>query len=144
MAHFAKISEENKVLSVHKLLDTDTSVDGVETESAGQSNLQRIHSWPAHLWIKCSYNTYQGTHRQGGTPFRGNYPSGGWDWDPTNEIFMPEKPYPSWVLNVAEARWQSPIGDPPALSEEEAMLNFYEWNEATQAWNFVDNGTFTD
>ncbi len=139
MAHFAKISEENIVLSVHAVDDGNAA-----SEEKGQAFLQRIHSWPAHLWIKCSYNTYQGQHTKGGTPLRGNCPSVGWDWDPINEIFMPEKPYSSWVLNVAEARWQSPIGDPPALSEEEAMLNFYEWNEATQAWDFVDNGTFTD
>jgi hypothetical protein len=141
MAHFAKISEENKVLSVHVVHDNDTSRDGEELEDAGQSNLQRIHSWPANLWIKCSYNTYQGTHRKGGIPFRGNYPSVGWDWDLTNEIFIPEKPYPSWTLNIAEARWQSPIGDAPALSEEEAMISLYGWNEATQAWDLINTGT---
>ena len=42
MAHFAKISEENKVLSVHVVHDNDTSRDGVELEDAGQSNLQKI------------------------------------------------------------------------------------------------------
>ena len=34
-------------------------------------------------------------------------------------FLLHKKPYASWTLNVAEARWQSPIGDAPALSEEE-------------------------
>ena len=50
---------------------------------------------------------------------------------------MPKKPYASWVLNVAEARWQSPIGDEPALSEEEVATHRYEWNESTGAWDKV-------
>ena len=39
------------------------------------------------------------------------------------------------TLNVSEARWQSPIGDAPALSEEETLTHRYEWNESTGAWD---------
>jgi|TARA_R110000803_G_C11987305_1_gene321505 hypothetical protein len=139
MAHFAKISEENKVLSVHVVKDSDTMENGIEVESIGQAFLEKVHGWPEHLWKKTSYNTYQGEHRKGGTPYRGNYAGIGMDWDTTNEIFIWAKDYPSWTLNVSEARWQSPVGDPPALSEEDAMISFYKWNEATQAWDFIDN-----
>jgi len=139
MAHFAKISEENKVLSVHVVNNADTTQDGVESETVGQAYLEKIHSWPAHLWKKTSYNTYNGQHVKGGTPYRGNFAGIGNDWDSENEIFIGQKDYPSWVLNVAEARWQSPIGDPPALSETDALYNFYTWDEAGQQWNLVDN-----
>ena len=139
MAHFAKISEENKVLSVHVVKDSDTMENGVEVESVGQAFLEKVHGWPAHLWKKTSYNTYLGQHRKGGTPYRGNYAGIGMDWDPVNEIFIWAKDYPSWTLNVSQARWQSPIGDPPALSEEDYLYNFYTWDETGQQWNLVDN-----
>ena len=74
MAHYAKISEENQVLQVLALDDKDNTNDAnVEVESLGQQYLETHNNWPAHLWIKTSYNTYENTHREGGTPFRGNY-----------------------------------------------------------------------
>ena len=61
----------------------------------------------------------------GGTPLRGNYAGIGMTYDEDNDIFISKKPYASWVLNVAEARWQSPVGDAPALTEEETFRNSY-------------------
>ena len=63
-----------------------------------------------------------GQHKLGGTPFRGNYAGIGMTYDEDNDIFIGKKPYASWTLNVAEARWQSPIGDAPALPEAEKLL----------------------
>ena len=60
MAHFAKISEQNEVLAVLTLNDSDMLNDqGVETESVGQQYLEKNNHWPAHLWIQTSYNTHQ-------------------------------------------------------------------------------------
>ena len=53
-------------------------------------------------------------------------------------MFLPKKPYASWVLNTAEARWQSPIGDAPELSEEEELTHTYEWDEANGSWNKIE------
>ena len=73
MAHFAKISEDNVVLQVLTLDNKDClNPGGVETESIGQAYLETHNNWPAHLWIKTSYNTVGNTHRLDGTPFRGN------------------------------------------------------------------------
>jgi hypothetical protein len=155
MAHFAKISEENQVLSILVVADSDTqNEEGVETESVGQNFLQTHFSWPAHLWIKCSYNTFEGKHRNSDTlefsadqskAFRGNYPQIGDSWDSENQIFIKEKPFPSWVKNVSEARWQSPLGDEPALTTEQQNQNnantnlwVYRWSETNQNWNLVD------
>lgn len=142
MAHFAKISEENKVLSVHAVNDSKAP-----TEAEGQAHLQKIHSWPSHLWIQCSYNTYHGVHRNGGTAFRGNFPSIGFNWDSTNQIFIDNKLYASWTLNVSEARWQSPLGDAPDLTQEQKDQNAagthvwqYVWDESGQAWNLENLG----
>ena len=76
MAHYAKISEENEVLQVLTLDDKDNiNNDNIEIESLGQQYLETHNNWPAHLWIKTSYNTHQNKHIQGGTPFRGNFAS---------------------------------------------------------------------
>ena len=146
MAHFAKISEENEVLTVLVIKNEDVQNEqGEETESVGQNFCQTTYNWPANLWIQCSYNTKNGVHQLGGTPLRGNYPEPGWIWDSENEIFLPPKPYSSWVKNVSEARWQSPIGDEPALTTEQQTQNdansnfwYHKWNENNQTWDVVD------
>ena len=74
MAHFAKISETNLVMQVLTLDDKDCiNTEGVEVESIGQAYLETHNNWPAHLWIKTSYNTSKNQHRNGGTALRGNY-----------------------------------------------------------------------
>ena len=134
MAHYAKLGANNKVIAVHVVADKDClNADGIEDEEVGRQFLERIHSWP--LWKKTSYNTIKNTHRLGGTPFRGNYAGIGMTYDEDNDIFIVKKPYASWTLNVAEARWQSPVGDAPAISEEEHLTHRYVWNESTGAWD---------
>tara|TARA_R110002020_G_scaffold3405_5_gene15247 strand:- start:2944 stop:3387 length:444 start_codon:yes stop_codon:yes gene_type:complete len=147
MAHFAKINDENKVLSVTTLDDKDMKNDeGVEVESIGQQYLETHNNWPAQMWIQTSYNTAANVHKEGGTPLRGNYAGIGYEWDATNQIFWPEQPYPSWVKNTSTACWESPIGNAPALTEEQisqnqAMTNtwVYVWNESSQTWNLTDS-----
>lgn len=134
MAHYAKLGANNKVIAVHVVADKDCqNASGVEDEEVGRQFLEQIHSWP--LWKKTSYNTSGGTHKLGGTPLRGNYAGIGMTYDEDNDIFIGKKPYASWVLNVAEARYVSPIGDAPALSEEETLTHYYKWNESTGAWD---------
>ena len=145
MAHFAKLGVNGKVIAVHGL-DNDQmlNADGAEDETVGQQRLQEIHGWPAAMWIQTSYNTRgnkyynaDGSEGDQSKKLRGNYAGIGMTYDEDNDIFISKKPYASWTLNVAEARWQSPIGDAPALSEEEQDTHYYEWNESTGAWDKV-------
>ena len=144
MAHYAKLGANNKVIAVHVVADSDCqNADGIEDEEVGRQFLERIHSWP--LWKKTSYNTMGGQHKLGGTPFRGNYAGIGYEWDEDNQIFWPKKPYASWVKDTSDAQWHSPIGDAPALTEEQQAQNDanthkwgYEWNEANQSWDLTD------
>ena len=136
MAHYAKLGINSKVINVEVVADKDCrNADGIEDEEVGRQFLERIHNWP--LWKRTSYNTSGGQHKLGGTPFRGNYAGIGMTYDEDNDIFIAKKPYASWVLNTAEARWQSPIGDAPELSDEEALTHRYQWNESTGAWDKV-------
>ena len=138
MAHFAKISETNEVLTVVVVDNSDVlNADGVEDETVGQQYLEQHNNWPAQMWIQTSYNTRGGTHRLGGTPLRGNYAGIGYTWDEDNNIFYGKKPYPSWVLNTTTASWHSPIGDEPddLTDEEKAAGTHYIWNEVGQSWD---------
>jgi len=147
MAHFAKISETNEVLTVLTLNNVDMlNSENVETETVGQQYLEQHNNWPAHLWIQTSYNTYNNTHKNGGTPFIGNYAGIGYTWDEDDQIFWPKKPYASWVKHNASASWKSPIGDAPALTEEQTSQNTadthkwgYNWNEANTTWDLTDS-----
>ena len=157
MAHFAKLGANGKVIQVLTLDNKDMlNADGVEDESVGQQYLETHNNWPAQMWIQTSYNTSGNQHKNGGTAFRGNYAGIGYTWDEDNQIFWPQKPYPSWVKNTTTAGWDSPIGDAPALTAEQQSQNtptkdaegnvtaeathkwVYVWNEANQSWDLTD------
>ena len=124
---------------MHVVADKDCqNADGIEDEEVGRQFLERIHSWP--LWKKTSYNTAGNKHKSGdhSKAFRGNYAGIGMTYDEDNDIFISKKPYASWVLNTAEARWQSPVGDPPALEEAEMTTHRYDWDEENGSWNKIE------
>ena len=152
MAHFAKISENNEVLTVLTLDNKDMlNADGVEIESIGQAYLEQHNNWPANLWIQTSINTAANVHKNGGTAFRGNYAGVGYSWDSTNSIFWPSKIYESWVKDVSSATWKSPLGDASDLTSEQTSQNnngthkwVYSWDESayqsdnSTGWVLVD------
>ena len=152
MAHFAKISETNEILSVVVVNNNDIlNADGVEDETVGQQYLETHNNWPAQMWIQTSYNTSGGTHSGGGTALRGNYAGIGYTWDEDDNIFWPKKPYASWVKHIESASWKSPIGDAPELTAEQITQNtpanentpnthfwIYDWNESEQTWDLTN------
>ena len=149
MAHFAKIGANSKVIQV-LTMDNDKmlNADGVEDETVGQQWLEQHNNWPAQMWIQTSYNTVGNTHNSGDNTkaFRGNYAGIGYEWDEDNNIFWPKKPHASWVKNISEARWQSPIGDAPAFTAEQTSQNEagthrweYDWNESGQSWDLKNS-----
>jgi len=152
MAHYAKLGINSKVIAVHVVADKDCqNADGIEDEEVGRQFLENIHNWP--LWKKTSYNTINNKHNSGddSKAFRGNYAGIGMTYDEDNDMFLPKKPYASWILNTSEARWQSPIGDEPELTEEQKAQNtpsddtpathrwHYVWNESNQSWDIKDD-----
>ena len=148
MAHFAKLGANGKVIQVLTLDNKDMlNADGIEDEAVGQQYLERHNNWPAQMWIQTSYNTLGNKHNSGddSKAFRGNYAGIGYSWDEDNNIFWPKKPYASRVKNTEDARWQSPIGDAPALTAEQEEQNEadthrweYSWNEDNQSWDLSD------
>ena len=149
MAHFAKIGMNGKVIQVLTMDNEEMKDDnGNEIEAKGQEWLETHNNWPAQMWIQTSYNTSQNTHNSGDNSkaFRGNYAGIGYEWDEDNNIFWPKKPHASWVKDTTTASWISPIGDAPALTEEQESQNeagtnrwVYSWNEDGQSWDLTDS-----
>ena len=149
MAHFAKLGANSKVIQVLTLDNKDMlNADGVEDELVGQQYLEHNNNWPAQMWIQTSYNTSHNKHNSGDNSkaLRGNYAGIGYTWDEDNQIFWPKKPYASWVKDIENAHWKSPIGDSPVLTAEQESQNVagthlweYNWNEDGQSWDLTDS-----
>ena len=142
MAHFAKLGINGKVMAVHVVNNKDIQTGNKkEDESFGQQCLERLHGWPASMWIQTSYNTLCGKHSSGddSKALRGNYAALRMIYDEDNDIFRDKQPYASWILNTTTATWHSPIGDAPddLTDEERAARTTYEWNEDGKSWDKV-------
>ena len=154
MAHFAKISEENVVLTVLYIEDKYIlDENNQESEHTGQLYLKKHNNWPAHLWIKTSYNTSAGKHlnqdksesADQSKAFRGHYAAAGMNWYPEHDAFLTVKPVTSWTYDSSSVDWVSPKGNAPSLTEEQLdatvtngdPLYRYDWNEGTQTWDLI-------
>ena len=120
MAHFAEVDENNIVLRVLVVDDSQ--------ESNGQEFLATTLGLGG-TWIKTSYNTLGGVHTKGGTPLRKNYAGIGYTYDSVRDAFIPPKPYPSWVLNEESCVYEAPVARPTEGQ--------YTWNEETTSWDLV-------
>jgi hypothetical protein len=119
MAHFAQIDENNIVLRVIVIDDS--------LENEGQNYINNILGLSG-TWLKTSYNTNNGLHKLGGTPFRKNFAGAGFTYDAEKDAFIEPKPdFASWVLNEETCRWEAPKPYPGD------GLN-YIWSENSLNW----------
>lgn len=146
MAHYAKLDENNKVVSVHSVDDARETVNGVTSEANGIAHLKKVHGWDK--FKKTSYNTRSGKYRnQDGSiandqskMLRYNYAGVGSTYDETADAFIPPKPagddgtiFESWVLDTITYTWKAPVNRPS--SQTEGVDDLYHWNESTQSWD---------
>lgn len=97
---------------------------------------------PGSPWIKCSYNTWAGQHRLGGTPLRKNFPSPGWFYDEKGDGFYPARPkdengeFSSWTLNTETYLWEPPVVEPSRVYMDGEIEKHYKlkWDEENQRW----------
>lgn len=128
MAHFAEIDEENKVVDVVFLSnDIVTDENGEEVEQLGIDHLLTHHGADRN-WVQTSYNAnFRGNYAFLGGSYLTNVRSLG---EESVDIFIDPKPFVSWVIHEMEARWTSPVGDAPELTEEQEEAGlFYVWDE---------------
>lgn len=112
MAHFAEVNENNVVLRV---LVVDNS-----QEHRGEEFLSQDLGLGGR-WIQTSYNNI----------FRKRFASVGGFYDETLDAFINPKPFPSWILDTETADWVAPIPNP-----EDG--GFYVWDESSISWKLKE------
>ena len=129
MAHFAQLDENNFVTQVIVVGNSDTAdVNGVESENIGVAFCQSLLGAETN-WKQTSYNANM----------RGNYAGIGMKYMTgvatlgvgSTDVFVPQQPHASWTISTTEAVWVSPLGDAPALTDEQrAAGSYYTWDES--------------
>jgi hypothetical protein len=109
MAHYAFLDQNNVVTEVIVGVDENELIEGKSpeawyTEFRGQ---------------RCVRTSYNGNIRK-------NFAGVGFTYDEKLDAFIPDKPFPSWVLDKS-CKWVAPVAYPSG----EVM---YTWNEALGDW----------
>ena len=117
MAIFAKLNDKNIVID-GIALDNET-VDNLPFPESEPVGVAFLTEWSGGYtnWKQTSYTA----------SFRKNYAGIGFTYDQNLDAFIPEKLYPSWLLNTNTCQWQAPV---PYPNDGKA----YIWNEETQSW----------
>ena len=114
MAHFAQIDENNNVINILVVPD--------EQEHRGQEYLS-VNLGLGGRWIQTSYNNN----------IRKMYAGIGYFYNEDLDIFMPPKPFPSWIVDTNKGEWCAPISR-PSDQEGKAII----WDEENQNWIIQD------
>jgi hypothetical protein len=137
MAHFAKLDQNNIVVTINVVHNNELLVDGVESEQKGINFLNNLFN-TNDTWIQTSYNTNSGIHYapnshtpDDGFPLRKNYAGIGYTYDEDKDAFIPKKPYASWALNESTCQWEAPVAEPDDGKR-------YDWNEETTSWDLSE------
>ena len=142
MAHFAQLDDNNVVTQVIVVGNSDTAdVNGVESENIGVAFCQSLLGAETN-WKQTSYNGNM----------RGNYAGIGMKYMTgvatlgvgSTDVFISEQPYASWTISTTEARWVSPLGDAPTLTDEQqAAGSYYTWDESAYQADNTTGWTLT-
>ena len=138
MAHYCFINENNIVVEVI----TGKDEDDLETLPEGFASWEEYYETQRDglTCKRTSYNTLANEHLDGGTPFRGNYAGIGFSYDPENDVFISQKPYPSWTLDETIWNWKAPVDYPSDANDEldtSLPRKAYEWDEDNQEWSLL-------
>jgi hypothetical protein len=115
MAHFAEIDENNKVVRVIVVNNSDIlDSNGNESEQIGK---QFCIDLLGGAWIQTSYNR----------SFRKNFAGVGMNYDQSRDAFILDKPFPSWILNEDKCIWEAP-------QEKTMDGKRYLWDEELLSW----------
>ena len=128
MAHFAQLDSNNVVINVIVVSNNDTSDNaGLETEAIGVAFCQKLLGANT-TWKQTSYNS----------SIRGNFAGVGYTYMEnvatlgvgSTDIFINQKPYPSWTLSTTEASWIPPVAEPTLTEEQDAASAYLVWDES--------------
>jgi hypothetical protein len=114
MAHYAFLDENNVVTEVIVGRDEYEVVDGVSDWETYYGSVR------GQVCKRTSYNS----------SFRKNYATVGAVYDESRDAFIPNKPFPSWILNEETCTWSAPVNRP----ETDAL---HMWDESSLNWKAV-------
>ena len=113
MAHYAFLDENNMVTEVITGIDETELIEGLSPEEwYGNFRGQR-----------CVRTSYNGNIRK-------NYAGIGFSYDVERDVFIPPKPFASWLLDENTFQWEAPVPHP--VDGEP-----YYWIEAEQNWSIL-------
>jgi hypothetical protein len=138
MAHFAELDSNNVVLRTIVISNDDVAANGGEKSTQAETFVKNLIplEGDGQVWKQTSFNKN----------FRRQYAGPGFTYDPTNDIFIEEKPFPSWVLNLQGSKddgyidWDPPVAMPTGDNDkyedpEENDAPYYpEWDEENTRW----------
>jgi hypothetical protein len=116
MAHFAKLDENNKVITINVV-----SNDALDPNNEEASGIAFLTEWSGGYsnWKQTSYNA----------TIRKNYAVVDGYYDQEFDAFIDPQPYPSWKLNYTTYQWEAPVVKP-----EDTEEYFYRWSEVNKEW----------
>ncbi len=134
MAHFAKIDENNLVVTVHVVANKDILDDsGNESEAKGIEFLTKLHGDISPMyWKQTSYGTHGGKHYtldsenqrveslDSSKALRKNFAGEGHTYDSARDAFIPPRPqksngaivHHSWNFNEDTCLYEPPVDHP--------------------------------
>jgi hypothetical protein len=119
MAYYAFLDENNIVTEVIVGIDETELIEGLSPEEwYGNFRGQR-----------CVRTSYNGNIRK-------NYAGIDYTYDEERDVFIPPKPFASWLLNEDTYQWETPVPYPSDVPEG----TWYTWNEDNQSWEEVTDG----
>tara|TARA_E500000318_G_scaffold109013_1_gene121043 strand:- start:518 stop:919 length:402 start_codon:yes stop_codon:yes gene_type:complete len=119
MAHFAELDSNNKVLRIVVGCDTDVTENGGAQSEQAATHFETVVplSLNGVKWVETSYDG----------SFRRQYASIDGYYDSDQDVFIDQKPYPSWTLNSNKI-WEAPV---PRPAEHSSLST---WDEDNQTW----------
>jgi hypothetical protein len=113
MAHYAFLDSNNIVTEVITGINETELIEGLDPET-----------WYGNFRGQvCKRTSYNGN-------IRGIYAGIGMSYNPSLDIFIPLKPYDSWIMNEQGSNWEAPTAKPTDDKK-------YYWDEATTSWTEV-------
>lgn len=110
MAHYAFLDENNTVTEVIVGIDENELIEGKDPETW----YSEFRGQPC---VRTSYNS----------TIRKNYAAVGFNYNHEIDAFIAPKPFDSWLLNEATAKWEAPISYP-----SDGLI--YQWDETKIDW----------
>ena len=126
MAHFAELNENNVVIRVVRACDQDIANNGGEQSTQAAEQFKTVIPFSSNgvKWVQTSYNN----------KFRGHYAKIGDTYNEQLNLFIENKPFPSWILNNSTGYYESPVPYPTNPPELLGYKPYSIWDEELQQW----------